>query len=229
MTRATILEGNIDDDFWPELVLTMTYIKNSRITKALPQNLSPYKALTRDRPNISHLRILGSIIYIFLHEEEQTLKSEKWATRALKGTLVGYNGHTIYRVHIKEQNKVIRVKDLRIFENYKSKSATNLPDYDNGMPTIQGFILDDNDDDKEESLQNSEEGRGSTLRRRSIPLLLAVKAERLELLSIFRQQAPNLDQAAKSNHKQKPKKPWPSRIISLPQSEARRLRILLPI
>lgn len=29
MTRATILEGNIDNNLWPELVLAMTYIKNS--------------------------------------------------------------------------------------------------------------------------------------------------------------------------------------------------------
>ena len=155
MTRATILEGNIDDDLWPELVLAMTYVKNSRPTKAL-QNLSPYEALTQDHPDISHLRVLGSTVYVFLHEEERLLKSEKWAPRALKGTLVGYDGHTIYRVHIKEQNKVIRVKDLRIFEDYKSKIATDLPDYNNGTPTFQGFLLEDNDDDKEESLQTRE-------------------------------------------------------------------------
>ena len=118
MTRATILEGNIDDELWPELVLAMTYVKNSRPTKAL-QNLSPHEALT-------HLRILGSIVYVFLHEEERSLKSEKWAPRALKGTLVGYDGHTIYRVHIKEQNKVIRVKDLRIFEDCESYRSAEL-------------------------------------------------------------------------------------------------------
>ena len=156
MTRATILEGNIDDDLWHELVLAMTYVKNSRPTRALPQNLSPYEALTQDHPNISHLRILGSTVYVFLHEEEQSLKSEKWAPRALKGTLVGYDGHTIYRVYIKEQNKVIRVKDLRIFEDYESKSASELPDYNNGTPTFQGFNLDDNDDEKEENSQTGE-------------------------------------------------------------------------
>lgn len=118
-TRATILEGNIDNDLWPELVLATTYVKNSQSTKAL-QNLSPYESLTRDHPNISHLRMLGSTVYVFLHEEERSLKSEKWIPKALKGTLVGYNGHTIYRVHIKEQNKVIRVKDFRIFEDYES-------------------------------------------------------------------------------------------------------------
>lgn len=43
MTRATILESNIDDDLWPELVLVMTYIKNSRLMQAL-ENISPHKA-----------------------------------------------------------------------------------------------------------------------------------------------------------------------------------------
>ena len=43
ITRATILEGNIDDDLWPELVLAMTYIKNSQPTRAL-ENISPYEA-----------------------------------------------------------------------------------------------------------------------------------------------------------------------------------------
>ncbi len=35
MTKSTILEGNINDDLWPELVLAMTYVKNNRPTRAL--------------------------------------------------------------------------------------------------------------------------------------------------------------------------------------------------
>lgn len=115
MTRATILEGNIDDELWPELVLAMTYVKNNRPTRAL-QNLSPHEAHSQEPSNLSHLRILGSTVYVLLHEEERSMKSEKWAPRALRGVLVGYDGHTIYRVYIKDQQKVIRVKDLRIFE-----------------------------------------------------------------------------------------------------------------
>lgn len=29
MTKATILEGKINNDLWPELMLAMIYIKNS--------------------------------------------------------------------------------------------------------------------------------------------------------------------------------------------------------
>lgn len=113
MTRATILEGNIDDELWPEIVLAMTYIKNNRPTRALASNVTPHKAQSQENTtDVSHLQVLGSTVYVFLHEEERSQKSEKWAPRALKGTLVGYDGHTIHRVHIKDQNKVIRVKDL---------------------------------------------------------------------------------------------------------------------
>lgn len=159
MTRATILEGNIDDDLWPDLILAMTYIKNNRPTKAL-QNLSPYESYTHELPDLFHLRVLGSTVYVFLHEEERTLKSEKWAPRALKGTLVGYDGHTIYRVYLKDQKKVIRVKDLRIFEDYASKASTELPDYSEGTPTFQGFLLADNDDEKEEDDMHSTHASG---------------------------------------------------------------------
>lgn len=74
------------------------------------------------------------------------MKSEKCNPRALRGTFVGYDGHTIYRVHIQEQNKVIRIKNLQIFEDHEAKSSTSLPDYENG-PTFQGSPLSDEDDD----------------------------------------------------------------------------------
>ena len=151
MTRATILEENIDDDLWPELILTMTYVKNNRPTRAI-QNLSSHEAYTHKLPNLFHLRILGSTVYVFLHKKEQTLKLEKWALRALKRTLVGYDGHTIYQVHLKDQKKFIWMKDLCIFEDYKSKFSTELPDYSKDTPTFQGFLLADNDDEQLEDL-----------------------------------------------------------------------------
>lgn len=101
MTRVIIFEKNIDNNLWPELVLTMTYVKNSWLIKTL-QNLSSYKAFTWNHSNILHLWVLGSTVYVFLHKEEQLLKLEKCVPKALKRILVSYNGYTIYWIHIKE-------------------------------------------------------------------------------------------------------------------------------
>lgn len=143
MTRATILEGNINDELWPEIVLAMTYVKNVRPTKAL-QESNLYQAQHQKSPDISHLRVLGSTVYVFIHEEEPNLKSEKWEPRATRGVLVGYDGHTIYRVHVENHNKVIRVKDLQVLEESEAKTSTALPNYED-TPTFQGFLLVDDD------------------------------------------------------------------------------------
>lgn len=75
------------------------------------------------------------------------MKSEKWALRALKGILVGYNGHTIYWIYLKDQKKVIQVKNLCNLEDYVNKSSIEIPDY-NEAQTFQGFPLVDNDNEK---------------------------------------------------------------------------------
>lgn len=49
--------------------------------------------------------------------------------------LIGFNGYTIYRTHIKEQNKIIRVKDLQSFEERVVKTHSTLPNY-NEKPTF---------------------------------------------------------------------------------------------
>ena len=150
ITRATILEVNINDELWPELILAMTYIKNSRPTRALANNLNFHKTHFHKKPDLSHLRILGSTIYVLLYKKKRSIKSEKWASQVLRGTLVGFDGHTIYKVYIKDQNRVIRIKNLRIFEDYKSKGSTKLPDYFESLSTFQRFFHTDNEDEEQE-------------------------------------------------------------------------------
>lgn len=115
------------------------------------------KAQSQKEADISHLRVLGSTVYVFLHEEEQSQKSEKWALKTLKSTLVGYNGRTIHRIYIKNQNKIIWVKDLWIFEDFEIKLSTNyLPNYQN-KPIFEGFLLADGKKDSKTEKTMSEQ------------------------------------------------------------------------
>lgn len=132
MTRCTIIQGDIPDDLWPEVVLAMVEVKNLRPTNAL-NGKSPSEALEKKSPRLDHLRVLGSTVYVLIHEEERQgdkSKSAKFAPRARKGKLVGYDGHTIYCVFLKDDNKIIRVKDIRIYEDVKAKEDTDLPTYE---------------------------------------------------------------------------------------------------
>lgn len=83
-------------------------------------------------------------MYVFIRKEERDLKSEKFEAQALKGTLVRYDGHTIYKVFIYKQDKVIRVKDLQIFEDTSEKISISLPNFE-GKPTFEGFLATNRD------------------------------------------------------------------------------------
>lgn len=110
--RATILEWGIDNILWPKIVLTMTYIKNFRLTQALKEFISPIRIQNQAALDLYHLCILGSNVYIFFHKKKHSLKSAKWEAHTLKRKLIAFDSHTIYCVYIKDQNKVIWVKNL---------------------------------------------------------------------------------------------------------------------
>lgn len=147
-----ILEKNIDDDPWPKVILAMTHVKNIHPMNAL-DGMSHHESQFNKPPHVSHLRVLGATFYVLIHEEERDLKSEKFEAQVWKGTLVGYDGHTIYRVYIRDQGKVIRVKDLCIFQDTFQKNSTTLPAFDD-QPKFQDFPEDQDTRDSTDSASN---------------------------------------------------------------------------
>ena len=127
--RCTIIGGGIPDNLWPEILLAITHVSNLLPTSSL-KGQSPFKASFKRLPNLEHLRILGSTVYVFIHEEEQKAKSTKWAPQGKHGVLVGYDGGTIYCVYLHDEGKVVRIKDLRIFENADEKEDSQVHSFD---------------------------------------------------------------------------------------------------
>lgn len=140
MTRVTILEENINSNFWSKLVFAMMYIKNNQFTRIL-KNFSPQKAFTLKLPNVYHFQIFDSTTYVFLQKEKRILKSEKLVPKALKDVLVDYNSYTIYKIYFKNQRKIIYIKDFCIFEGYRSKFFIQLSEYNIDTPLLKISFL----------------------------------------------------------------------------------------
>lgn len=80
MTKAIILEENIDDKLWPKIILAISYIKNNCLTRIFASNVTSHKAQSQENiTNVLHLQVTGSSVYVFLHKEKRFQKSEKWA------------------------------------------------------------------------------------------------------------------------------------------------------
>lgn len=102
MVMATILEGKIEDTFWPEVILAIIHVKNLQPILVLEDSISLIKKQHDILPKLHHLRVLGLTVYVFLYEEERILKLAKWDVRALRKKLIEFDSHTIYRVYIKK-------------------------------------------------------------------------------------------------------------------------------
>ena len=107
--RCLMREAKIHRRFWPEIMKTVAYLKNRTIANTA-ENKTPYEIFFGIKPNVKHLKIYGSRVFVRIPE---VLRKGKWDDKAKLGVLVGYleNG---YKVLV--NNKVITARHVDVIE-----------------------------------------------------------------------------------------------------------------
>lgn len=98
--------GSIPQVLWADLINCAAYILN-RTGPSSEVEKTPYELWTGRKPNIKHLRIIGSVCYPHVPKQRR----KKMEKKAQKGILVGYD-ECGYRIWIKENNKLVRSRDV---------------------------------------------------------------------------------------------------------------------
>jgi len=103
--------------------------------------MTPYEALLGSQPNISNIRILGSLVYRRLPKNK---KESKISPIADKGILIGFKSIN-YLVYIPETDSIKVIRDISILEDkeYPDNSTSN-----------KNFEIEENEE-KEEKENNS--------------------------------------------------------------------------
>ena len=112
-----IAEGNLDKKLWMEIANTVVYLKNRSPTSAVPT--TPYEMWYGSKPDLSHLRVIGSTAYIHIPKEKRT----KLDSHSRKGIMVGYGGTNQYRVWDLTKEDVVISRDV-VFIEGKSINQT---------------------------------------------------------------------------------------------------------
>ncbi|SLM35049.1 gag-pol polyprotein [Lasallia pustulata] len=118
-----MLSGQINIKYWPELISAANYVRMRSPTTG--SDVVPYQAWTDRKPNVSHLRIIGSKAFV-----KDPSPKNKWANHSLEGILCGYTGNHIYRVILKDTGRVINSNNVIIAESQplpRSVVFTNAP------------------------------------------------------------------------------------------------------
>lgn len=92
---------------WAELCSTAVYILN-RTGKSSVDGMSPSEVWTGKKPRISHLRVVGSVCFAHIPDQQR----RKMDKKAIKGYLVGFDSDERYRIWVKEQRKIICSRDV---------------------------------------------------------------------------------------------------------------------
>src|SRR5947207_2374705 len=108
--KAIIGEAKLDKRLWMEIADTVVYLKNRTPTSAVIT--TPYERWHGRKPDLSHLRILGSTAYVHIPKE----KRMKLDMHSHKGILIGYGGTNQYKVWDLTRNDVVVSRDVVFIE-----------------------------------------------------------------------------------------------------------------
>ncbi|UYV76870.1 hypothetical protein LAZ67_14002267 [Cordylochernes scorpioides] len=112
MTRCFIIQANLPDPLWAELVYTSTYIRNR--CPRTNESRTPYEIFTGRKPTVSHLRIIGCKCFAV----DNRPRRGKFAPRSEEYRLIGYSPESkAYRLWKPGTGMMIKSRDVRFLES----------------------------------------------------------------------------------------------------------------
>lgn len=106
--RSMLKSKNMPKEFWAEAVACAVYLSNLSPTRSV-RGITPYEAWSGRKPNVSHLRVFGSIVYANVPKERRTKLDDK----SEKFVFIGYNTNSKgYKLFNPINGKIIVSRDV---------------------------------------------------------------------------------------------------------------------
>jgi hypothetical protein len=134
MTCSMLKERGLPNLFWAEAVYTAVYIINISPTKAVHMQ-TPFEAWHGRKPNITHLKIFGCVVYGLVPPQRRRKLDDK----SKKGIFIGYSQESSgFRLYNPETQKLTTRRDV-VFS--RIKSGIGITQKMKGMYLLTHFLL----------------------------------------------------------------------------------------
>ncbi|EMT69241.1 hypothetical protein FOC4_g10000290 [Fusarium odoratissimum] len=147
IARKLRIQGNLPQKLWPYIVAHATRLLN-RIPVQRKQWRTPFEMVHGRKPNLSHLKIIGSLAYVLIKNKKARPARAKLQENALTGWLVGFDATNIHKVWIPHLDRVIVSRDVQIDEKvmYNPQLATTPPESGQALAIMVNEVdLDEED------------------------------------------------------------------------------------
>ena len=131
MARPMIYGSNAPKSLWAEAVNTAVYLFNLLPNKNLDFK-TPSEKLLGETPDVSHLRMFGSIVYSKVPDEIR----RKLDPKSIRGILIGYGAtQSFYKIYEPQRRVVYMTRDVYIPEVFDAELAKGMwRSYEPGEP-----------------------------------------------------------------------------------------------
>lgn len=121
--RCMLFYANLEKRLWAEALATAAYIINRSPTKPL-EGKTPYELWKGKKPNLSHLKIFGSVAMVHVPKQ----KRQKWDKKSEHMILVGYcESSKGYRLMNPKTHKIVKSRDVAVIEKYNENVSVPTP------------------------------------------------------------------------------------------------------
>ena len=116
-TKAMLHDQDLPMHLWAEAARTVVYVQNRTPHRVL-KNKTPKEVFSSKKPEFSHLRIFGFLVYIHIPKE----KRKKLDPSGKKGIFVGYSEISkAYRIYFPGYKKIDISRDVTFDEDIAYK------------------------------------------------------------------------------------------------------------
>lgn len=154
--RTLLCSKSLPKTLWAEAVNTVVYVLNRTGTSSV-KNKSPYQLWFNKEPDVSHLRVFGTEVYVHVPK----VKRKKWDAKSRSGIFVGYDENVKgYKVWHKPNEMRfyhdILFKDEEPDKNFYSPIFVEPPDDDTDEKEAPENSVEDVDEEEKGSGSSSE-------------------------------------------------------------------------
>lgn len=158
--RSMLYAKDIPKDLWAEAVSCAVYLLN-RSSSSQTTDMTPYELWFKQKPNLEHIRIFGSVGYVHIPKE----KRKKLDQKSSKMMLVGYEQEN-YRMYDQNTKKITVSRDVKFDELSKvSEKKQNYAEINVDEQTLEDQRMMSSIIDKDDRIQDessSDESMKST-------------------------------------------------------------------
>lgn len=144
MARSMLKSKRMPKEFWAEAVACAVYLNNRSSTKKLMQ-MTPQEAWSGKKPDVSHLRVFGSIGYVHVPDETRSKLDDKSEKLVFIGYVKNSKGYKLYNAR---NGKTVISRDVEFNEDGSWEWNVPQDENYNFLPLFDDFLATDQPQDQ---------------------------------------------------------------------------------